>query len=584
MGNYENNLNATGPNSLIGGTYPVTTVWIGDSITYGYNPSTSDDVTQSYPYLVQSWLNAKEGDVGQGLYMNGGNFSPTRYTTTGTVTNSNLGPLHNDLVLASGASVTVQATNINTVVFFYQRQTTGGTVTVTNTAGTYGTQSTAGAVANDVQSSYMYAPAGTPTTQSITLSCAGGPCEITGLIGTTTYVSATNTPWFFEMQAQNGYSTADFITTEVLNSINSQVLYRGNGGFYNFILALGTNDIYSPTKAVSSATFKSNLITIINGLEANLGRPILTVPLRVKQSGGFSPVLEPFDNYRQVIYQLAREYSLPVIDLSELDMTPAYQDDGVHPNKFGYQMLADFWYRKLNLASLRVNAGVTSVGAAGQVLMIGSTPGSLAASRITDNGAIVTVNGQLGITSNGYDVPSSLGIGQSGTVSYLDATGSTNSGASTDFGGIVIRGNNSDSSSQIAYLTFAGGASVGAGAGIASFFSDIKTGGNFWVNGHISIPYSVLGYQGPAAGYITGSISGSVTLVSGTATVSTTAACAVGTSCNYSLTNCSKNASAGIGTLSVGTISAGTSFVINSLSPVAAVLTTDASTVCWQIN
>lgn len=93
-----------------------------------------------------------------------------------------------------------------------------------------------------------------------------------------------------------------------------------------------------------------------------------------------------------------------------------------------------------------------------------------------------------------------------------------------------------------------------------------------------------LGSHGPAAGYILSGISGSVALVSGTATVSTTAACTVGTNCNYSLTRCAANSSTGIGSLSVGTITAGTSFVINSLSTVGAVLTTDASTVCWQIN
>jgi hypothetical protein len=79
-------------------------------------------------------------------------------------------------------------------------------------------------------------------------------------------------------------------------------------------------------------------------------------------------------------------------------------------------------------------------------------------------------------------------------------------------------------------------------------------------------------------------ITGSATLVSGTVTVSNSVACTVGASCTYHLTNCGPNASTGIGALSVGTISAGTSFVINSLSSSNTVLTTDASTVCWQIN
>jgi hypothetical protein len=66
---------------------------------------------------------------------------------------------------------------------------------------------------------------------------------------------------------------------------------------------------------------------------------------------------------------------------------------------------------------------------------------------------------------------------------------------------------------------------------------------------------------------------GRATLASGTATVSTTWA---STSYNYQLTNCGVSGTPGI--LSVGTVTAGTSFVINSTS------SSDNSTVCWSIH
>ncbi len=69
---------------------------------------------------------------------------------------------------------------------------------------------------------------------------------------------------------------------------------------------------------------------------------------------------------------------------------------------------------------------------------------------------------------------------------------------------------------------------------------------------------------------------GVATLAAGTVTVSTTGACAVGASCNYQLTHCVAGGT--LGTLSVGTVTAGTSFVINSSS------STDTSQVCWRIN
>jgi hypothetical protein len=113
---------------------------------------------------------------------------------------------------------------------------------------------------------------------------------------------------------------------------------------------------------------------------------------------------------------------------------------------------------------------------------------------------------------------------------------------------------------------------------------DLTPIGNYANKHGIVIPSTAIGYTGPAAGYMLSGITGNATLVSGTVTVSNAAACSVGSNCNYSLIHCGKNSSTGIGTLSVGTITAGTSFVINSLGPAASVLTTDVSTVCWQIN
>jgi hypothetical protein len=77
---------------------------------------------------------------------------------------------------------------------------------------------------------------------------------------------------------------------------------------------------------------------------------------------------------------------------------------------------------------------------------------------------------------------------------------------------------------------------------------------------------------------------GTATLISGTVTVSNSAACSVGSACIYKLTNCGTNSSVGIGLPTIGTITAGTSFVINSVSAADAIVTTDVSTICWQIN
>lgn len=74
------------------------------------------------------------------------------------------------------------------------------------------------------------------------------------------------------------------------------------------------------------------------------------------------------------------------------------------------------------------------------------------------------------------------------------------------------------------------------------------------------------------------------TLVLGTVTISNAAACTASATCTYKLTNCGTNSSVALGTLTIGTVVPGTSFIINSESAANAVVTTDVSSVCWQVN
>ena len=77
---------------------------------------------------------------------------------------------------------------------------------------------------------------------------------------------------------------------------------------------------------------------------------------------------------------------------------------------------------------------------------------------------------------------------------------------------------------------------------------------------------------------------GYATLVAGTATVSTTAACTPSSTCTYYLTNCgTAGGGLAVGILSVGTVVPGTSFIINSYLTTK-VTANDTSNVCWRIN
>lgn len=131
------------------------------------------------------------------------------------------------------------------------------------------------------------------------------------------------------------------------------------------------------------------------------------------------------------------------------------------------------------------------------------------------------------------------------------------------------------------YLTASGG-TAGANAWSVTAGATILTGFQAVFGQQYQGCYDGTNWRFTGPGVISPLRAGVATLVAGTATVSTASACAVGSTCNYKLTNCG-GGSAVIGTLSLGAVSAGTSFVINSLTAVAGV-SADTSLVCWQIN
>lgn len=124
-------------------------------------------------------------------------------------------------------------------------------------------------------------------------------------------------------------------------------------------------------------------------------------------------------------------------------------------------------------------------------------------------------------------------------------------------------------------------------AGTVAAGAILSSGGIANANGQV-IPATAAGYTGPANGnlrFVGGAAdSGIVNLVSGTATVSTAAACSSGPGCTYHLTNCGVRSSTALGVPLVGGASVGSSFIIYSGSATNTAVAGDVSTICWAIN
>jgi len=313
-------------------------IFIGDSITFGFGVNNY----QAWPYLLQKFAN-NIAAFGQGSFQTGGMLD--KLTIGGTVTFGTAGPVKNSYIMTPGSTLTFTADYVDYFTFWYQQTPGSGTITLKQGASTIRAVSCAGAAANDVMAA-LGSNINGDTAQTYSLTCSGANVEITGVFASAEIGDSESNPCFLQVQAHSGYATSDFTSAAVIASIKAQAVYGAY--FPRYIIALGANDIYNPSKAVSSAAYKANLISIITQIGATSSAFVLTVPLRAGNST-YAPVLEPFDNYRKAVYEVARQYSLDVVDLSELDLksTGSYQADDLHPNYFGHAQLADFWFKKL---------------------------------------------------------------------------------------------------------------------------------------------------------------------------------------------------------------------------------------------
>ncbi len=200
-------------------------------------------------------------------------------------------------------------------------------------------------------------------------------------------------------------------------------------------------------------------------------------------------------------------------------------------------------------------------------------------------GIHVTLTGGLFMP---YQTVTQLALDSSNCCAQGEIIGVQNSGGGASFtnlfGGTWFVGKITGDLGNITASTFVGGSvainggtamTANHGTGTSLQHSDgTGTSGHFAIydaNGNVT--------NGPAQPTI-----GYSALVSGTVTVSNAAACTPSATCVYKLTNCGLNSSTAVGTLSIGTVVAGTSFIINSESATATVVTGDTSNICWQIN
>ncbi|TIW45297.1 MAG: hypothetical protein E5V72_13785 [Mesorhizobium sp.] len=193
-------------------------------------------------------------------------YTPAFYgvTTSGTVSTGTRGPLGESIILADGASLAFTGADEQVDVHHTQDAGQGSLAFAFNGGAAYKTVNAAGALALDQHSGPSPDRAGGE--RNYTLTVAGGPVEITGLIRLGIKAAGSRPRLRTPRAAHGSYTFASFNAPRLASAV-AQCGYAG--GKIVPVLALGINDSFG----TPPATISTNITSIINTLEAALAPP-----------------------------------------------------------------------------------------------------------------------------------------------------------------------------------------------------------------------------------------------------------------------------------------------------------------------
>lgn len=312
---------------------------LGDSITDKQGATT---LAGSYASIVFSSLAAS---------LNGG-YGPDNevifnWTSAGTIalsgqTQGTAGPIQRSMIIAVNGTISIDR-NANMMGFFYERKPTAGKVEVRQNGVLLQTIDCAGETASNVQSPYVTLLASGPRVQ---FKVIGAPVEFLAIIPIMSNAKQPNVMMPMRM-AVPGWNTTDFLQDPA--QLVSVGACGGIGGTDSiFILAIGTNDIY--TEARPPADYAANLRTIGTRLESFRASNVIV--LVVPPVANRLPAIPQYthDDYKRAVYELGTERGWMVIDHSKLKLAErGLYTDKLHPGDRGHQEMASNILNALNI-------------------------------------------------------------------------------------------------------------------------------------------------------------------------------------------------------------------------------------------
>lgn len=323
---------------------------LGDSITVKEGATSLEN---SYASLFQRAIaNSLSGGYGEGNEVN------FNWSTMGGVALSGQsagtsGPIQRSQIISVGGTITITRPNTTKMAFFFDRTPTSGSVEVRQNGALLDTIDCSGVAEKNVLSPYVDIASGGANVQ---FKVIDAPVEFLAMVPIKDNDEQPNVLMNMRM-AVSGWNSSHFLqSTEQVVSVGACGSIGGADSI--FVLALGTNDIYTAARSPKAYTDNLRSIgdTLISFRQSNV--IVLTVP-PVPDSSMFQPAIPEYthNDYRLAIYKLASEKGWGVVDYSNLDLARrSLYSDGLHPNDRGHSEMASVLS---NYLTLKLNDPVT---------------------------------------------------------------------------------------------------------------------------------------------------------------------------------------------------------------------------------
>jgi lysophospholipase L1-like esterase len=262
----------------------------------------------------------------------------TGVTSTGSISSS--GVVNSRLTLSAGQTLTVTAHAIDYLDVIYDASSSSGSLVFKKNGGSaYATKTVSG---TGLQSTFPTAALGTIESDTLTITASGGTVVITGILKYKTAVGG-NSPKIF-IGGWSGTAYQDYTSSASLTELAYYLNFFTSGSDPKTCLfMLGTNNIYSGTKALSPAAMISQIQTVIAGLNARSSTVSYVLSVPPKASGVWPIIVGgyTYQNYVDAIVSFAQANNYGMIrnDIGDLSNSTHYAD-GVHPDSLGHLVMA----------------------------------------------------------------------------------------------------------------------------------------------------------------------------------------------------------------------------------------------------